>query len=88
MSEIIELVTRETVVIETPSSSEVLVVESDVEVEVVEVAEQGAPGAPGSPPGGLSNDVGNAITHGSDGGIYTPDALPTDPLAYYILARS
>lgn len=85
MSEIIELVTRETVVIETPSSSEVLVVESDVEVEVVEVAEQGQPGAP---IGGLSKDAGNALTHGSDGGIYAPDDIPTDPLAYYILARS
>lgn len=48
MSEVIELATRETVVIETPAGSELLVVESEVECEVVEVAEQGPPGTPGA----------------------------------------
>lgn len=85
MSEVIELATRETVVIETPAGSELLVVESEVECEVVEVAEQGTPGAP---IGGLSEDAGNAATRGSDGGLYVPDDIPTDPLAYYILARN
>lgn len=36
----------------------------------------------------LSSDPGNAMTHGSDGGLYVPDDIPADPLAYYILARS
>ena len=56
----------------------------------------GIPGPPG-PPGekgangdvsSLSADPGNAITVGTDGGLYAPDDIPTDPLAYYILARS
>lgn len=48
---------------------------------------QGPPG-PASPVGGISADDGNALTHGGDGGLYVPDDIPADPLAYYILARS
>lgn len=83
MSEIIEVITTgETIVIEP--LGEIVEVLHEV-VEVIEVAEQGPPGAP---IGGLSEDPGNAATHGSDGGLYVPDDIPTDPLAFYILARS
>ena len=60
------------------------------ETAVVAVGAQGPAGAPAPvvSVGGISNDAGNAITHGTDGGLYTPDDIPTDPLAYYILARS
>lgn len=86
MPEIIEVSTPgELIVIEGTGDEISVAIDT---IEVVEVAEQGPAGAPGSPPGGLSNDPGNAITHGSDGGIYAPDDIPTDPLAYYILARS
>lgn len=36
----------------------------------------------------VSADDGNALTRGGDGGLYVPDDIPADPLAYYILARS
>ena len=60
------------------------------ETVVVAMGAQGPAGAPAPvvAVGGISNDAGNAITHGTDGGLYTPDDIPTDPLAYYILARS
>lgn len=53
---------------------------------VVVMGRQGLPGRDGA--GSISTDAGNAIVTGSDDGLYAPDALPTDPLAYYILARS
>jgi len=37
---------------------------------------------------GVSADPGNNMAVGGDGGLYVPDDIPTDPLAYYILARS
>jgi hypothetical protein len=36
----------------------------------------------------VSSDVNNRVTSGSDGGIFVPDDLATDPLAYYILAKA
>lgn len=55
---------------------------------VVSHGTQGPRGIPGAPAGGISEDAGNSIVNGTDGGLYSPDALPTDPLAYYILARN
>lgn len=37
---------------------------------------------------GVSADPGNFMEVGGDGGLYVPDDIPTDPLAYYLLARS
>jgi len=37
--------------------------------------------------GGISTDEGNALTKGTDQGLYVPD-LVADPVAYYILAKS
>lgn len=37
---------------------------------------------------GVSADPGNNMAVGGDGGLYVPDDIPTDLLAYYILARS
>jgi hypothetical protein len=34
--------------------------------------EDGPPGPPGAPGGSISSDEGNAVTFGSDGGIYCP----------------
>lgn len=36
----------------------------------------------------ISADAGNAITNGVDGGLYVPDDIASDPLAYYILAKA
>ena len=54
---------------------------------------QGPPGppGPGSGPGGgpvISDDLGNRAVAGSDGGVFVPDDLIPDPLAYYILAKA
>lgn len=84
--EIVEIAHREIAVIQTAGKPQNVVVERR-QVEVVEVARQGPPG-PASPVGGISADDGNALTRGGDGGLYVPDDIPADPLAYYILARS
>lgn len=57
---------------------------------VVELGIPGPPGPPGPPGdiGNISTDPGNALTAGSDQGLYVPDDIPTDPLAYYILAKA
>ena len=78
MSSVVVVGTQETVVVGTQ------------ETVVVSVAQQGPAGkpAPVVSGGGISLDPGNIITKGTDGGLYAPDDIPTDPLAYYILARS
>ena len=55
----------------------------------------GAPGPQGVPgPQGkdgqthISADTPNRLRWGSDGGLYVPDDLVPDPLAYYILAKA
>ena len=53
---------------------------------------QGVQGVPG-PPGKdgqthISADTPNRLRWGSDGGLYVPDELAPDPLAYYILAKA
>ena len=81
------VVQQETIVAER---QEIAVVAERQEIAVVAMGAQGPAGAPAPvvAVGGISNDAGNAITHGTDGGLYAPDDIPTDPLAYYILARS
>lgn len=83
MSDIIELVTRETVVIDTPTGSELLIIDTAVECEVVEVAEQGPQGPPGSPLSGISADANNAIRHGNDGGVWVADEMSIDPVLLF-----
>ena len=53
---------------------------------------QGVQGVPG-PQGKdgqthISADTPNRLRWGSDGGLYVPDDLVPDPLAYYILAKA
>lgn len=36
----------------------------------------------------VSSDEANRLTRGTDGGLYVPDSLVPDPLAYYILAKA
>ena len=36
----------------------------------------------------ISADTPNRLRWGSDGGLYVPDDLTPDPLAYYILAKA
>ncbi len=55
------------VVIREPQTV-VHVVEEYVRVDVVSPGPQGPPG----PPCTISRDAGNAITHGSDAGLYCP----------------
>ena len=82
--------------------TEVEVIEDDTTlVEVFEVGVQGPPGPPGpqgvqgvpGPQGKdgqthISADTPNRLRWGSDGGLYVPDDLTPDPLAYYILAKA
>ncbi len=50
--------------------------------------EKGNKGDPGAPGGTLSTDPENRARAGTDGGLHVPEWEGTDPLAYYILARS
>lgn len=36
----------------------------------------------------VSADESNRLTRGTDGGLYVPNSLVPDPLAYYILAKT
>ena len=66
--------------------------------EMLLFSEQGPPGPPGpqgaaGAPGKdgqthISADTPNRLRWGSDGGLYVPDDLAPDPLAYYILAKA
>ena len=78
MSSVVVVGTQETVVVDTQ------------ETVVVSVGQQGPAGkpAPVASVGGISLDPGNSITNGTDGGLYAPDDIPSDPLAYYILAKA
>lgn len=69
-----------------PDSPDVIEIETLVDPDVIEVGLRGEPALQGS--GNISADPGNALTEGSDAGLYVPDDIPSDPLAYYILARS
>ena len=40
------------------------------------------------PTAAIGADAGNRAVAGSDGGLYVPDDLTPDPLAYYILAKA
>lgn len=80
---------RETVV-ETMGAPE-LIVESNEREVIAEIAvgppgPAGQPGQPGSE-ASLSTDPGNAAKTGTDSGIYVPDDINADLLAYYILAK-
>ena len=90
-------------VIDSAREVEVVEVDTTL-VEVFEVGVQGPPGPPGPPgpqgvqgvpgPQGkdgqthISADTPNRLRWGSDGGLYVPDDLTPDPLAYYILAKA
>lgn len=52
----------------------------------VDAGPVGAPGKDGQT--NISADTPNRLSLGSDGGLYVPDDLVPDPLAYYILAKS
>lgn len=47
----------------------------------------GPPGPSGAE-AGISGNTGNALTTGSDGGLFVPQDIASDPLAYYILAKN
>ena len=69
-----------------------VLLEGDGEIlELLTEAEQGPPGPPGLPGesgvAAISADGGNRARAGSDSGVYVPDDLIPDPLAYYILAK-
>ena len=50
---------------------------------------QGVPGPQGKDgQTHISADTPNRLRWGSDGGLYVPDDLVPDPLAYYILAKA
>ena len=48
---------------------------------------QGQPGLSGAA-AQISLDAWNRLVSGSDQGLYVPDDLASDPLAYYILAKN
>ena len=52
----------------------------------VDAGPVGAPGKDGQTQ--ISADTPNRLRWGSDGGLYVPDDLASDPLAYYILAKA
>ena len=64
MSEIVELLRRETVVIGRPGGSETVVVEQPPKLEIVEVAQQGAPGRPGADGGAVMSYIATAALGG------------------------
>ena len=67
------------------SVTETLTVVSQEEVvTTVNVGFQGPSGAAAS----VSNDPGNSVIVGTDGGIYVSDNSAIDPVAYYILAKA
>lgn len=70
-------------VIET-EGAEVLLVASDVVLEVIESAPQGPPG----PSAYISSDANNRLSRGSDAGLFVQDDLVPNPLAYYILSKA
>lgn len=64
-------------------------VEAGPELLVLTAGDQGPPGPPGqsSSVAFISTDPNNLIKSGTDSGLYAPDALPVDPLVFYLLAR-
>jgi len=58
------------------------------ETLVVEAGIPGPPGPPGADGAGfVSADPGNRLALGADAGLFVPE-LSTDPLAWYLLAKS
>lgn len=99
-ADVIELIQR---VGSSGDTIEIAMESSSVEVyettsHLVSHAEQGPRGVPGKkgdpgekgdpgPAAFVSADANNMTREGTDGGLFTPD-LVSDPLAYYILAKS
>jgi len=65
-------------------------IEPDSQIEVAFMGMQGLPGIQGTPgsSASISADPDNRLTTGTDSGIFSPEWSGTDPLAYYILAKS
>ncbi len=66
----------------------VVVVREPVRQVVAVGAMRGPKGSPGVGGADISADAGNAITTGTDDGLFAPDDIASDPLAYYILAKN
>ena len=66
-----------------------IVVMRDPVRQVVAVgAMRGPAGKAGVGGADISADAGNAITTGTDDGLFAPNDIASDPLAYYILAKN
>lgn len=68
-------------------SGYVEIVELQEVVEIITNEVQGPPGPPGLG-ATVSPNPDNRLVVAGDGGLYVPNDLATDPLAYYILAKS
>lgn len=66
----------------------VVVMRDPVRQVVAVGAMRGPAGKAGIGGADISADAGNAITTGTDDGLYVPDDIAADPLAYYILAKN
>jgi len=66
----------------------VVVMREPVRQVVAVGAMRGPAGKAGVGGADISADAGNAITTGTDDGLYAPDDIASDPLAYYILAKN
>lgn len=66
----------------------VVVVREPVRQVVAVGAMRGPAGRAGVGGADISADPGNAITTGTDDGLFAPDDIASDPLAYYILAKN
>ena len=75
-------------VIQTPQPLQ-LIVQPPAEIKLTLIVGQGPSGPPGKTAlvGGISSDTGNSLTSGNDGGLYVPNDITADPLAYYILSK-
>lgn len=84
----------DTIIVQKPDDVEFIENDSFL-ISHAEQGPRGVPGKKGDPgekgdPGPaafVSADANNMTRVGTDGGLYTPD-LVSDPLAYYILAKS
>ncbi|MFM7012182.1 MAG: hypothetical protein ACKO0Z_23115 [Betaproteobacteria bacterium] len=66
----------------------VVVMREPVRQVVAVGAMRGPAGKAGVGGADISTDAGNAITTGTDDGLYSPDDIASDPLAYYIIAKN
>lgn len=71
------------------ASGQVLISQAPKTELVVQLAPffVGPPGPSGAE-AGISSSAGNALVTGPDGGLYVPADIPSDPVAYYILAKN